>query len=489
MLSKITSGLIRILCLIFIVGIIGTASLGFITDGKKFAILMIIGFAVFLGLFLLAAEKLSDFKHKWFWLCLIGLGLILRVAYAFTTNVEVLSDQLTCLDAAQMVAKGDYSWAETDPYFVRWAYQIPFVLYEGLILKLFGTIRALYVCNGIFSILTCLLIYLIAKEMFGSKTALITTAVFSCFPVFIFSISRLYNQIISGVFLLLAIYFFVKICKGSMFEEPRKGFLKVLLFSAVTGLFLGISNLFRTEAIIAVLAVECWFIYYFIINAKKKMIGVMILRSLLCMAAVYACYKLVSVSTDAAVKLSGVSQYGIRNGCVYWFIVCGLDRETYGAYSRNYKYIVLEEPAQQRETFKKILKEFFGAGIPNLAKFFALKEAKMWGQFNECTAFNESWNVPKGVVLAFDAVNHGFYLLVTLLAAFSLRKKRFESATAFLFIMFLGFSLSFMIKEISPRYRYTTIMLLMLLAANTIDYLSEKKPITSKISSWRGNHG
>lgn len=128
------------------------------------------------------------------------IGLLLRVVYLFTIDADIISDQHHCLTAAQQAVNGDYSWTTSDRYFELWAYQIPFVMNESLILKIFGTVRALYVFNGLFSVVTCILVYCIISKIYQKNIAMISTTLFSCFPLFIFSISRLYNQIISGMF-------------------------------------------------------------------------------------------------------------------------------------------------------------------------------------------------------------------------------------------------------------------------------------------------
>ena len=486
MINKITSGFIRILCLVFLVSIIGLSIIGIFPQGVKFGIIVLIGLLFFVFLFLVAVEKLSLPKYKLFWLSLIILGIIIRIAYAFTVNADIISDQEHCLNAAQQVARGNYTWATSDPYFERWAYQIPFVLYEGFVLRIFGTVRALYVLNGVFSVITCFLIYAIVKKIHNKNVALITMAVFSCFPLFVFSISRLYNQIIAGVFMLLAIYFFVSVCKRPYYNEPRNDFFRVLLLCALTGLFLGISNLFRTEAIIGLLAVECWFIYSFIVNIKKEKLSVLIFRLILCMLITYVVYKIVNVGVGLTIVYSGISPNGIKNGCIYWFIVCGLTPESFGAYSTKYAYITdYKDSTQQFEVFKSIIKEIFSnQNICDICTFFAKKEYYMWG---EISYYSASY-APHIVYTLLNNFSHCIYILIIALSVVGLNKKRYNTVVVFLSILFLGFFFAFVIKEISSTYRYSTILIFILLSSGGINYLVEgNRTICSKIPILRRN--
>lgn len=407
----------------------------------------------------------------------IALGLIIRIVFAFTVDAEIISDQLKCLNAAKQTAQGDFSWTTSDLYFEQWAYQIPFVLYEGIVLKLFGTLRALYVFNGIFSVASCFLVYFITKKIYDTSVALITTAVISCFPLFILSIGRLYNQTIAGVFLLLAIYFFVSVQKRELFSETPKSYLKTLSLCALSGTFLGISNLLRAEAVIGIIALVCWFIYNFVVNFKKEKIGLLIIRSLLCIITVYALYKTVNVGVDLAVKYSSISPNGIKNGCPYWLVVCGLTPESFGLYNTKYSYIIkCKDPAQQFEIFKSILKEITqGKSFRDFLSFFAKKEFIMWGQISPCANSNLNANTHKIVLTILNTVNHCAYILTIALAAIGIKKKSFNPVISLFYILFLGFFLVFIIKEISPVYRYSTILISLLAASSGINLLLKSK--------------
>ena len=52
----------------------------------------------------------------------------------------------------------------------------------------------------------------------------------------------------------------------------------------LSGVFLGISNLFRPEGIVGVIAVIVWFVYFFIKAVRKTIIAKTIIKTLICVS-------------------------------------------------------------------------------------------------------------------------------------------------------------------------------------------------------------
>ncbi len=191
------------------------------------------------------------------------------------------------------------------------------------------------------------------------------------------------------------------------------------------------------------------------------------------MISVYAFYKLINLSVDLSIIYSGISPNGIKNGCPYWYIVCGLTPESYGLYNTKYAYIInYTDPNEQLEVFKRIMNEITqDKSFMEILTFFAKKEYIMWGEIHNCAKFNSSTNIPHIVYNIFDYLNHLLYILVLLLTTLGMKKKQFHPAVVFLSVLFLGFFFVFIIKEINPVYRYSTILILSLASATGIDAL------------------
>ena len=279
-------------------------------------------------------SKKERYTHlfKVFMIIAILLGFTVKLVYSSLIEDSAIADALLCFNAAQQAANGDFSWISLD-YFQRWAYQIPFVLYETAVLKIFGNYKALYIMGAVFSILTCMLFYAVSKKMVKNENAaLAVTALFTWMPNALFQIDTMYNQLIGGLFLMLSIYFFSFIFTESFDEKINP---KQLLFCLLTGIFSGISNLFRAEAIVEILAVACYLIFVTVTQSDKKTLLKYIIKSVVFFAVFFIGYKVVTGGTDWIITASGIHPYGIKNRCPYWFIVCGLTPESYGAYSEK----------------------------------------------------------------------------------------------------------------------------------------------------------
>lgn len=438
-------------------------------------------------------SKKERYTHlfKVFMIIAILLGFTVKLVYSSLIEDSAIADALLCFNAAQQAANGDFSWISLD-YFQRWAYQIPFVLYETAVLKIFGNYKALYIMGAVFSILTCMLFYAVSKKMVKNENAaLAVTALFTWMPNALFQIDTMYNQLIGGLFLMLSIYFFSFIFTESFDEKINP---KQLLFCLLTGIFSGISNLFRAEAIVEILAVACYLIFVTVTQSDKKTILKYIIKSVVFFAVFFIGYKIVTGGTDWIITASGIHPYGIKNRCPYWFIVCGLTPESYGAYSEKYIGIVYTLDSEaQKKMFSDIMHEIFAdRSFFDILIFFAKKLSIMWGTPEEphCMISDSAlWHrISYVMVLA----NHYIYMLFSILAIVGIKMKKFRNSSSFLTIYFMGYFCIYLIKEIAPRYRYSTLFILALLSVYGIqavfDYKNGRLPCNCKIKNKLKNH-
>ena len=78
-----------------------------------------------------------------------------------------------------------------------WAYQIPFVLFQSLILRISPTVKAIQLVNLLFMTGTVGLIYAIAKKYFSEVAGLIAAFLYAIYPGAIHMASVLTNQHVS----------------------------------------------------------------------------------------------------------------------------------------------------------------------------------------------------------------------------------------------------------------------------------------------------
>ncbi len=399
-------------------------------------------------------------------------GFTVKIIYSAMIEASFIADASLCFNAAQQAVNGDFSWVGLD-YFQRWAYQIPFVLYETAVLKIFGDYKALYIMGAVFSILTCMLIYAVSKKMVKNENVCLTvTALFTWMPNALFQIDTMYNQLIGGMFLMLSVYFFSFIFTEK-FDEKIKP--KQILFCLLTGVFSGVSNLFRSESIVEILAVACYLAFVTVTQSDKKTILKYIIKSVVFFAVFFIGYKIITGGTDWIITTSGIHPYGIKNRCPYWFIVCGLTPESYGSYSEKYIGIVYTLDSEaQKKMFGDIMHEIFADRIFfDILIFFVKKLSIMWGTPEEPHCMISDTALWHRISFLMILANHYLYLLFTILSLTGLKLKKFRNSGSFLTIYFMGYFCIYIIKEIAPRYRYSSVIILRITSC----------PITAKLKT------
>lgn len=134
------------------------------------------------------------------------IGIYLAIQFLFLkNNLSVLWDEAVYIGIGKYIYSGANIglWENFRP--------LGFPLILGFLWKikldviLFGKIIALA-----FSALYIYVSYLIAKEIFNEKTAIISAVLISLVPVFFFEASKIMTEIPAGFFVLLAFYFFIK---------------------------------------------------------------------------------------------------------------------------------------------------------------------------------------------------------------------------------------------------------------------------------------
>lgn len=100
---------------------------------------------------------------KKFPLLLFIVSFFIRLAAILILDFPQVSDAETLLKASNLFAKGDYSFQNLQ-YFKLWGYQTGFVVYQGLILKIFSNPIILKILNALYSSTLVLLIYVFGKK-------------------------------------------------------------------------------------------------------------------------------------------------------------------------------------------------------------------------------------------------------------------------------------------------------------------------------------
>ena len=428
-------------------------------------------FLILLATFLLLCMiyicyKSNIYRRKSFWIGLFIIGFLLKLITGVFLHDVIISDMKHCLTAAQMTLNGDLSWQD-EQYFIQFAYQVPFVLYEAFILYLFKTIKALYFINVVLSILTTILLKKVVFNMLGDEnTSWVISSLYMILPSTFLRVGVLYNQILGGFFLMCGLYFYtlkkkcildtfcmiassVFICFGCFFRQD----VKIVLIAIVCiELFLLLKEIFKVNSS-----------YY---NFKRI---VQIVLGIGCFIVGY--YLMYHIFSNILVMLH-LAKYGIANNAPYWSLITGMTPDSNGYYSSTYSYLV---PITKDMPLLKAIKYIFNhisvkenMGFTDWILFFVKKIYYMWGSVEAPLLFNYSHSV--FVLIAFGICCFETPIFIIMLGfAINGLKKEFQKNNTIMYLLIItcviGFFIAYLFFEIQPRYRYNPDLLLFIAAS------------------------
>ena len=435
------------------------------------ASIYIVGVTIFLGIIVYICVKTSIYKDKRFWITLFILGIIAKLFVALFIHADIISDMKHCLTAAQSTLHGDMSWQEEN-YFIHFGFQVPFVLYEALVLKLFNSTNMLYLNNALFSIATAVLIYRIVLNLTNdSYCSWFISAIYMFLPSTFLRVSVLYNQILGGFFLTLGLFFYSLYCKSK----------KNNLTFFASGLSLGIGSIFRQDVAIALIAIICveaflWCKKLFEKNRDYKLYKGYITGALSLLLFVLG-YFCATKGIDYLLRIIKLSKYSIGNNMPLHTIIQGLTPENNGSYSVKYSFLNNEtEQMSLLQGFNYIFNYISTAENMNIFDwaFFGIKKIyTMWGSVEGAYTLLESHSIVSIVALCIACMEVPFYSGILGCALYGI-KKEYDNGTLLLSVCIIGYFIAYAIVEIQPRYRYDPMICLFLLASFGILRLKKK---------------
>ncbi len=195
-------------------------------------------------------EKVKQFLKENFWIILIlFFGFIIRIYYLILTKNQ-----------AEWWDSGEYA-----SYALHWAFGLPlesinpqrpplFPLLEAILFKLgFNEITFKFILELIPSTLIILVSYLIVKEMYNKKLALIVALFTSVFWLLIFNTVRLHADVLLILFSYLAVYYF---WKGYIKKEKNYYIWLIGVFIALAFMTKLIAGLFGIIFLVYILIID-----------------------------------------------------------------------------------------------------------------------------------------------------------------------------------------------------------------------------------------
>lgn len=343
-------------------------------------------------------------------------------------------------------------------YFLTWAYQTGFVLYQTFILKIFNNTFALNILDCLYGSLSCVLIYLISNKLFKDKIA-------SCISAFLYTISFfgvaycgvLTNQHLFTLLILLCTYIIIYV---------QTSFKRSLLL----GLILAFANVIRPETIVYVLAI----VAYMVLNINnKKDIKKYIINILIILMVYFTIFQ----SASFIIQRTKVNENGLSNNNPLWKLVCGLDYNTKGQYS-----LEGEKFFDNNELELEFIKNNLKMPLNNYLELFKDKIKIFWQHNNYNWIFqNTNITLLKDTIINSNLINivanydKTLYLItLSFLLIYLINimiNKKVKNEEILLMLMIIINFFVYLIIEVQARYSYTIKICLYILSTGGISYI------------------
>lgn len=396
-------------------------------------------------------------KVKRFWILLLVVSFLIRLAAIVVFNFPQTTDFKLMYECALKFVNHDFSWNST-AYFMMWPYQSGFVVYEGLLLKLVNNIYFLKVLNIIYESLLVLLIYYFSRRFVKDESARVAAILFMIYPYNIYLGTTLANHHIATILSYLGIVF--------LLSRKKKPY-----YFIIAGILIGLSNVLRPEGIIVIFS----YLLFMIFNLKKDNFKKEVLGFLILVVS----YGGINLIYSNLIILSGVNKDGLKNTNPLWKFVLGFNGDSCGYYDSNDEVYI-----NDKEKELEIIKERLNPS--NVGRLVLCKTNRMWLS-NKIDVKDSSYDKAYyigNIKIKFNDLadvvsltNHYIFLFVIammILGVFRNRKDIINNESLFFLIMVVVAYFVFLLIEIQPRYLYLIHPSIFILSAYGIEEILKK---------------
>lgn len=470
---KIVTNILKVLFIVLLLGIVLLA-ISFL-KGSNIATLLVItiNIMVLFGVYkIIKSKRLINSKKI---ILIILLGLSLRILWLININTLPSSDFLLLYNSAIDLTNNDNTVFTGVNYIARFPHLSYMIVYMALIMKIFGqSLFIIKIGNLVFSVITMYLVYKVSLEVFEKENiALLSLGVSVIFTPMIIYVGVLATENIAIPFYLASIYYFLRAIKGGIS-------VKLLIIS---GLLLGIGNLFRMVAVIVLIAYAMYIIIFENKNIIVKIRGTIVIISM---------FIIVTVSGSFLLKSFGITEVHLWKGRepAITNILKGSNIKSFGRFNEedatmpdkyNYDYDKVKEVAID------IIKERLTTTSPiRLGIFYSGKFIGQWSQGDMSgISWSESGSEKLGIINSgnYRGVVQFIYMIIILLSFISLfNTKRIFGENQIInlfYIILCGYGCFYLITEMQGRYAYIVCWLFIIFATSGIekimDYNKSKK--------------
>lgn len=397
---------------------------------------------------------------KYFPILLFITSLILRIFMILIFNFPQVSDFKTLLDASYLFTNNDFSF-QNQQYFTMWGYQTGFVIYQGLILKLFNSVFILKLLNAIFSSVLCVLIYLFGKKICSEKSARMASLLYMIFPFSLYLNTVLANHHLATFLMYIGVFFLLKK------EKSIKDYI-------IAAILISLGNIIRPEGIIVIFTL----ILFEIFRLKKDKL----LETLKNVGIFLIIYFMIGTLSSFAVEKLGINDEGLKNNNPKWKFVLGFNSDSCGYYTPSDEKYLNDENKEL-----EVIKNRISVGPVKMGKLLTCKINKFWLQ-TEISSKNEMYNDKtynifginikfkdlENIVVKFNSVLYIITLLMCILGLVFNRKKVIKDNSFFFVILMMVTFFVYLLIEIQPRYAYFIHVSIFILSTYGYDYVLSK---------------
>jgi len=434
--------------------------------------------AIFIVYMALALVLVNRIGSRGFIIVIILGTFLIRLAYVFTVNTPLDSDFKLLYDAAVLFSHGDNSFSE-EVYFQEWAYQTGYIIYQGLVIKVFGEavgIIALKILNCLWNTGITLLIYLIARNFFGEKPSRLASVLYSGFVFPVTFVSVLSNQHISTFFIMLGLYFML---------DRRVIRLKPLYRSLIAGFLLALGDIMRPDSLIVMASLAVYFFVLVLHAEDRRRKLVKVVQGL----AVFLVFLAVTSIASYAIRESGINDQGLKNNNFWWKFVVGLNYESQGRYNDHDYNLIYgggKSAEERKELEKELVRERLGINPLKLANLFLHKVQNMWCENALDWSYKHLLESNSVIDLFFNPVkftdidavlkdlNELFIytsMILSLLGTLAWRKALMDDGLLVPVAILAASFVVYLFIEVQPRYAYMQQPFLFILSGAGLDIL------------------
>ncbi|MCX7920515.1 MAG: glycosyltransferase family 39 protein [Clostridia bacterium] len=409
---------------------------------------------------------------------------MLRLIWIISVETKPISDYDLLYKAAKAINSGNFNYIKGIEYFQQWVYQLGFVVYQTLILKIFGEgYVVLKLLNVLFSVGTCVLVYLTAAKVFNENVGRIAGLAYAIYIESIYMCSVLTNQILASFLFYLALY--LAICGARKYT-----FILV-------GVFIAIGNAIRPEGPVIIASIAVFYLLFRGSDSSgetdvqkghfKSILKSLLHRSGLPVGVIIVFFIVTQVFSFAIVH-TGVSDYPLTNRNPLWKFVLGFNHQSGGMYNpKDDNYISKYPIGPERDAQEKKLIIERTKDKKKLVRLFFTKFKTMWADFDHSfinfVTPGTTLTPNKIKLVAYtEKINYTLMILFIIISLISIymNKERFRSYHPLL-IMVLGFIFIHIFIEVQLRYRYLVLPSFFIIGSYGIyvsaKYIVKLKPV------------